>query len=63
MSLGGRGHLQDDAKPSFSPDSKSSLIIFQMIYNYFELSLEGAYNSQSTLLKICCTVLYVHKCN
>ena len=55
--LSGRGNSNDDATPSFDPDSNSYILgLSNEILFVSEFLLEGGQNSQNIRVKICCPV-------
>ena len=55
--LSGRGNSNDDATPSFDPDSNSIILgLSNEILFVSEFLLEGGRNSQNIRVKICCPV-------
>ena len=61
--LRGRGHPQDNATPSFFPDSKSSILgLLNSVFFVSETYWKCGYNSLKILLKSWCTKIYGHQC-
>ena len=55
--LSGRGNSNDDATPSFDPDSNSFILgLSNEILFVSEFLLEGGQNSQNIRVKTCCPV-------